>query len=739
VTIAPIRALFLLFLGPVHAFAQAPARVDFARDVRPLLKEHCISCHGPSQQMNGFRLDRRSAAMRGGTFPVIAPGNSAGSRLYLKLIGTQFGQQMPPTEPLSPGDVEILKKWIDQGASWPDELAGETPPRPTDPAATRLLNALRAGDLTRFRRDLAANRSAANGRGPAGSTPLMYAALYGDVDAMRRLLEAGAEPDAASDAGSTALMLSVHDPAKTRLLLAAGANPNVRPDDGRTAVIVAASQFGSAAVVKLLLEGGANASATTASRVTALRLAAGVGDAEVMRLLIEGGASLEADAPAALTQALLAKCRACADMVIQRVDAQSLGVALVTVALWGDVDAVRLLLDRGADVNARDANGWTALMRASYSDFYPIEVVRLLIERGADVNARAPSGETAASLASARGGAIAQALVKAGAAPVSTSDRVVPASRSGHTVRAAVQLSVPLLQKTDETFLRKSGCVSCHNDSLTAMTVALARKHGFGVDETMARNHLARMGPFLESWRETVLRGAGIPGQQDTVSYILLGLEAARYQPDATTEAMAHYLKARQLPDGHWRVVANRPPIESSDIQVTAVSMRSLQQFHPVSQRPDYEKAIWLAARWLATTRAVTTEDRAFQLLGLGWARAEKKTIDRLAQDLLKHQRPDGGWAPLPMASMQSDAYATGQVLVALRDSGALTVTSPAYARGVRYLLDTQRADGSWHVQSRAIPLQAYFESGFPHGQDQWISAAATNWATMALIPAARP
>jgi hypothetical protein len=56
---------------------------------------------------------------------------------------------------------------------------------------------------------------------------------------------------------------------------------------------------------------------------------------------------------------------------------------------------------------------------------------------------------------------------------------------------------VPLLQKTDETFLRKSGCVSCHNDSLTAMTVALARKHGFGVDETMERNHLARMGPFL--------------------------------------------------------------------------------------------------------------------------------------------------------------------------------------------------------------------------------------------------
>ena len=91
------------------------------------------------------------------------------------------------------------------------------------------------------------------------------------------------------------------------------------------------------------------------------------------------------------------------------------------------------------------------------------------------------------------------------------------------------------------------------------------------------------------------------------------------------------------------------------------------------------------------------------------------------------------------MASMQSDAYATGQVLAALREAGVLIVTSPAYARGVRFLLNTQLDDGSWHVRTRAIPVQAHFDSDFPHGQDQWISAAATNWATMTLIPAAQP
>jgi ankyrin repeat protein len=731
--------LGLMFLVPPSLFAQASAKVDFGKEVQPLLKEHCISCHGPSQQMNGFRLDRRSAAMRGGTFPVIAPGNSAGSRLYHKLIGTEFGQRMPPTGPLSEGDIAILKNWIDQGAEWPDALAGEVAPKPPDPAARKLMDGLRRGDVAGFRRDLAANRSGANASGLAGTTPLMYAALYGDVEAMRQLLEAGADPNVASDSGSTALMLAIHDPAKTRLLLDAGANPNIRPDDGRTALIVAASQFGSSAVVKLLLDRGATASAATANRTTALRLAAGTGDAEVMRLLVERGADLKADAGAALTQALLAKCRACVDLVIQHVDRRAFSDALVTMARWGDTDAVRLLLDRGADVNARDGDGRTALMLACYSDTYPIDVVRILIERGADVNARTPSGETAVSFAAARGGVIVEALGRAGAAPVATPSLVVPTPRPSHTARAAVQLSVPLLQKTDETFLRKSGCVSCHNDSLTAMTVALARQHRFAVDENLARSHIARMGPFLESWRESVLRGAGIPGAQDTVSYILLGMGAAGYRSDAATEAMAHYLKARQLPDGHWRVQAHRPPIESSDFEVTAVSMRSLQLFHPVPQRSDYERAIQLAADWLASNRAATTEDRAFQLLGLGWAGVEKKTIERLAQDLLKDQRPDGGWAPLPAASMQSDAYATGQVLVALRDSGVLTITSPAYTRGVRFLLDTQLADGSWHVRSRAIPVQAYFESDFPHGHDQWISAAATNWATMALIPAAQP
>ena len=85
---------------------------------------------------------------------------------------------------------------------------------------------------------------------------------------------------------------------------------------------------------------------------------------------------------------------------------------------------------------------------------------------------------------------------------------------------------------------------------------------------------------------------------------------------------------------------------------------------------------------------------------------------------------------------MSSDAYETGLSLSAVAAADPRSAKTPAYRRGVDYLMRTQEADGSWHVHSRAFGFQPYFESGFPHGHDQWISMAATAWSSMALMPA---
>ena len=82
---------------------------------------------------------------------------------------------------------------------------------------------------------------------------------------------------------------------------------------------------------------------------------------------------------------------------------------------------------------------------------------------------------------------------------------------------------------------------------------------------------------------------------------------------------------------------------------------------------------------------------------------------------------------------MESNAYTTGLAMMALNVSG-VAASDAAYQRGVQYLLNTQHEDGSWHVKTRAAGFQPYFDNGFPHGVDQWISAAATGQATIALL-----
>jgi squalene cyclase len=111
--------------------------------------------------------------------------------------------------------------------------------------------------------------------------------------------------------------------------------------------------------------------------------------------------------------------------------------------------------------------------------------------------------------------------------------------------------------------------------------------------------------------------------------------------------------------------------------------------------------------------------------------------LKKLSAAALAEQRADGGWAQLP--TLESDAYATGQTLYALHIAGGLPVSHPAYQRGVRFLRETQHPDGSWFVRTRAFPFQKHFDTGFPHGKDQWISAAGTSWAAMALILTVEP
>ena len=272
-------------------------------------------------------------------------------------------------------------------------------------------------------------------------------------------------------------------------------------------------------------------------------------------------------------------------------------------------------------------------------------------------------------------------------------------------VHAAVERSLPLLQQMGQPFIQKTGCVSCHHNSLVAATVAVARRNGYRVDEQAASRERATIAAYLESWRERALQNIPIAGAQDTMSYLLVGLAASGHPSDKATDAQARWLLRRQSFDGRWPLATLRPPIESNDIEVTAMSMRALQLYTPAAERTDSTRAIARARDWLTAVNGPTTEERAFRLLGLFWSEAPLDLVQGASRELIAGQRSDGGWSQEP--SMDSDAYATGQALVALRESNAVRVDDPAVQRGVAFLLRTQLDDGSWFVKSRAIPIQA--------------------------------
>ncbi len=720
-------------------YAQGSGKLDFGRDVQPILQQNCVGCHGPTQQMSGLRLDRKSSVFKAGARRIV-PGGIDNSLLYHRLIGNEFGRQMPPTGALAPDQISVIKTWIEQGAEWPDALANEADALPLSPKAIAMVEALRKTDRALFMKFVAEDPNLLNARGPEGSTPFMYAVLYTDAPMLEQLLKKGANPNLANDAKATALMWAATDLAKTTALLAHGADVNAVSADLRTALIVAAGRPGGAPVVKLLLDRGADPNLTTVT--SPLFDAAIAGDAATMELLLARGVATKTFGGAALGLAARSSCSRCVELLAaENLDKGAYTGALGILAYLGNVSLVRLALSHGADVNAVDGRGRTPLMYAAISDFLPLDVMKLLIERGADVNAKSQhkesgdSGQTALDLARLRGNTpIVELLIKSGAASTASSARVVTPERAT-TIQTAIQRSLPLLQRTDANFIPKAGCVSCHNNSLAAITTALARKRGFALDEAIAAQQSKANVAYLAQKRDLLHQGSffgAVQGDPQIASYILIGLDAERHKADLNTDAVAMFVRARQMPDGRWAFGTDgRPPLcADGDIAATVLSMRGLQLYAPNVDKAAYKEAVRLAGEWLARSQPRTHDDQSWRLLGLAWAGTNKDATQKAVREMLAAQHSDGGWSDL--TSMDSAAYATGKALFALHTAG-LPVSDPAYQRGVRFLLTTQMKDGSWYVRTRAAGLQPYFDNGFPYGVDQWISAAATSWATMAL------
>jgi ankyrin repeat protein len=549
-------------------------------------------------------------------------------------------------------------------------------------------------------------------------------------------------------------MWAVPDTPKTRTLVERGANVNARSKEGRTPLLIAARQAGAGDTIRLLLAKGADANAADALGGTALMMAAEVGDIEMVRLFLERGADVNKQAaplfgmprigsgpPGKLPEnrgltALLAAAHA-GNLEVARVlvekgadpNPQDLRgfSALMVASMRRDPELVRLLLDHGADVHAREFRKATPLILAASSDEAPADTVRLLLEKGADWKAKDAVGNTALDWAGKRGRTEVTAVLRRAAEP--------PAGDDAARVTDAVNRSLALLQSSSVQFTKKGGCISCHHQSILQIATASARARGFSVDEEAARHVLKHTAGMLTPHREPMLQGvASLPVSPFVSSYALVGMAVEGHPTGEITDALVIELAARQMADGRWRGDIERPPLGQGDITSTALTIRALQLYGPPGRRREFDERIRRAAAWLSANPGRTAQEKSMRVLGLAWAKSPAREA---ALALAGEQRPDGGWAQL--ASLESDAYATGMALYALYEAGAWNPADRAYRRGVDYLLESQQPDGSWHVRSRALGFQPQFDSGFPHGADQWISAGGSAWATLALTLTREP
>lgn len=130
VTTRTSLALAAIACSLSSALASEEKAVDFDRDVRPILTQHCVGCHGPAKRESGLRLDSGAAIHEGGdSGPAMIPGQADRSRLIQAVTGSDDAvSKMPPDGPgLAGHEIQLLRRWIEQGSQVPPDTAAEDP------------------------------------------------------------------------------------------------------------------------------------------------------------------------------------------------------------------------------------------------------------------------------------------------------------------------------------------------------------------------------------------------------------------------------------------------------------------------------------------------------------------------------------------------------------------------------------------------------------------------------------
>ena len=311
-----------------------------------------------------------------------------------------------------------------------------------------------------------------------------------------------------------------------------------------------------------------------------------------------------------------------------------------------------------------------------------------------------------------------------------------PPSADPKVIKQAATKTLLLLQKSGYVFTNNNTmkCASCHHNTLTAMAEEIARKKGVPVTDSFAVKNIAAMENDIITVSNPNQINQFIPANF-IIPYVLLGLHAEKYPPNMYTDISVDYIMGQARADGSFLAESGRVPLETGDIHLTAMAIRSIQLYASAAKKPRVDQLVINTRRWLERIKTDQQQELAFQLLGMHWCGSDVNHKIKIADQLRSMQNEDGGWSQLP--TLKSDAYATGQTLYALYEAGMEKTEGAVYQKGLNFLLKTQDSNGAWFVATRSFPIQPFVDSDFPpYDDNQFISATATNWAVMALLNA---
>jgi len=331
------------------------------------------------------------------------------------------------------------------------------------------------------------------------------------------------------------------------------------------------------------------------------------------------------------------------------------------------------------------------------------------------------------------------------------------AAETANSVESATRRGLGRVKQAASDWQGNQTCFSCHHQTLPMLAALEAERVGFPLDKAWLKSQADTAHQYFEERIGNLDEGEHVPGGAATTGFGFWALSLDQRPSDKTTTAMVTYLlqiqgvarlrdrKGDSPPplearDGHWQASCRRAPMQASLIGDTVLVLMGLEKYATPEQRSRVSEARTKAEQWLAQAPLRDQQDRLWRLWGLHHLGGTESLKESTIAAIFAAQRDDGGWAETK--DRQSDAYSTGQTLFMLLKTGT-AADHPAIIRARDYLLKSQHTDGSWLAESHVkFKAQPYFENGDPHGEHQFLSTAATAWATAGLaqlLPSSPP